>query len=206
MDTEINPASSSVKIVKFTSGEEVIATVIKSESEITLLNPAKIITYSSSTPEGHVIECIRLVSYLANTDLQSINILLKHVIYLANPADEINKMYESYISFMSGLTDETIAAAIEPSGDGMDAAWNLFSDPQFVDFMQEIYDDHMNEIDHMEQEIEEDFDDLDKEWEKTVNKNKKKKYKKEEFKLPYNPDAKTSDPESWSDNPEDYLK
>jgi hypothetical protein len=196
-------ASSSVKVVKFTSGEEVVASVVENENEITLFNPAKIITYSSSTPEGHVIECIRLVSYLANTNLESIEIANKQIIYTSAPSEDILKMYEAYTSFMSGLTDETLSAAVGPNADPMESMWNLFSDPQFVDFMQDIYEEHLQEIENIDEEIEEDFDELDKEWEKTVKKNKQKK---EEFKLPYNPDAKISDPESWSDNPEDYLK
>jgi thiamine pyrophosphokinase len=43
--------------------------------------------------------------------------------------------------------------------------------------MQDIYEEHLQEIENIDEEIEEDFDELDKEWEKTVKKNKQKKEK-----------------------------
>ena len=52
------------------------------------------------------------------------------------------------------------------------------------------------------------MEELEKEWEKEIEpkKARKRKSKIEELKLPYNPEEEASDPRSWSDNPEDYLK
>jgi hypothetical protein len=211
MEEQDSKASSSIKVIKLSSGEELISMVDESPDEVVLSNPAKIVFYTTSTPDGEVIECLRVTSYLANIKETSITILMKHVIYLAEPSEDILNMYNSYLEFMNGLKDDVILAEIEPDHDNMDVAWALFSDPQFIDFVQEIYEEHLqdSEIDEeedREEPSEELFDSLNAEWEKAINENRKKrKYKKEDLKLPYIPDNEASDPQSWSDNPEDYL-
>jgi hypothetical protein len=202
---ENNPqASSSIKIVKLSTGEEVIASVVEQDNEIILSDPAKIVVYSAANEEGQVVECVRLTSYLANIKEKQITLLKQYVLYSMTPVEDIHKMYESYLEFMNGLTEEISVAELEDP-DSIDIAWNLFSDPEFVEFLQDMFDDHLAENEEI---TEEEIEEIEKEWEKEVEipKKKKKKFKKEELKLPYNPEEEISDPRSWSDNPEDYLK
>lgn len=203
MEENNSEASLPIRVVKLSTGEEVISFVQESEGEILLVNPAKIITYTTATSEGTVMECIRLTSYLGNIDAKSIAILKQYVLYIATPSEEINKMYESYMNFMNGIENKMITGVVEDNSPE-ETAWSLFSDPEFVNFLEEIYEEHLGDM----EEVEEADDELDAEWEKEVEapKKKKKKYKKEELKLPYNPEMEASDPQSWSDNPEDYIK
>lgn len=204
MEENNHQASSSVKVVKFTTGEEVVAIVEERESEIVLTDPAKIVVYSTSNESGQVIECVRLISYLGNIQEKQITILKQYVMYISTPVEDIQRMYESYQQFMNGLTNEIMGAELEEA-DSMEIAWNMFSDPEFVNFLQDMFEDHLAENEEMD---EEEVEELEKEWEKEVEKkkSKKKKFKKEELKLPYKPEEEASDPRSWSDNPEDYLK
>ena len=207
MDETIPQASSSIKVVKFSSGEEVISMIIEKENEVFLSNPAKLVVYTSSNEHGHVIECLRLTSYLANIEDKSITVLKSYIMYIAEPSEDIKKMYMTYLSFMEGQTDASPTAELTPEGDAMDVAWELFSDADFVEFLQDLYEDHSIEM--IEEEVDEE---LEEKWKEVVEPEaspkpkKKKKYKKEELKLPYTPDGDIRDPKSWSDNPEDYIK
>ena len=205
MEEQNSEASLPIRVVKLSTGEEIISFVSESENEIILVNPAKIITYTTATSEGAVLECIRLTSYLGNIEAKSITLLKQYVLYIATPSEEIFKMYQSYINFMQGIEDKMITGTIEDQADSNEVAWNLFSDPEFVNFLQDMFEDHLAENEEMD---EEEVEELEKEWEKEVEKkkSKKKKFKKEELKLPYKPEEEASDPRSWSDNPEDYLK
>ena len=205
MEEQNSEASLPIRVVKLSTGEEIISFVSESENEVILVNPAKIITYTTATSEGAVLECIRLTSYLGNIESKSITLLKQYVLYIATASEEIFKMYQSYINFMQGIDDKMITGTIEDQADSNEVAWNLFSDPEFVNFLEEIYEEHLSEL----QEIEEDEEELDIDWEKEISEfkgKKKKKFKKEELKLPYKPEKEASDPESWSDNPEDYIK
>jgi hypothetical protein len=208
MDQTSNQASSSIKVVKFSSGEEVISLVMESETELLLSNPAKIVIYTSSNDEGHVVECLRLTSYLANIKEKEITVLRQYVMYVAEPHEDILNMYTSYIKFMEGVTEGITTAELDTKGDPAEVAWELFSDENFVEFIQDLYEEHAIDIDVSEEEIDDELDELWKEEveKKEPKKAKKKRYKKEETKMPYNPEADIRDPKSWSDNPEDYLK
>ena len=204
MEETNHQASPSVKVVKFTTGEEVVAIVQEKENEVVLTDPAKIVVYSTSNEEGHVVECVRLTSYLGNVQDKQITILKQYIMYISSPVEDIQRMYDAYIKFMNGTSDEIMAAEIEDP-DTMELAWNMFSDPEFVEFLQEMFDDHLAENAELD---EEEAEELEKEWEKEIEpkKARKRKSKIEELKLPYNPEEEASDPRSWSDNPEDYLK
>lgn len=209
MEEKQSQASSSIKVVKFSSGEEVVSMVIEQENEVFLSNPAKIVVYTSSNELGQVIECLRLTSYLANIKETGITVLKNYVMYISDPSEDIEKMYNAYLSFMAGLAEMPTSAQLEPEGDAMETAWRLFSDAEFVDFLQELYDDNSVDLDMIEEEAEEE---VEEEWKEKVEKptppkaKKKKKYKKETLQLPYDPEGDIRNPESWSDNPEDYLK
>lgn len=202
MEENQTQASSSIKVVKFTSGEEVVSVVVENNDELTLSHPAKIVSYTTTNSEGQVLECIRLTSYLANIQSKTMTVLKSFVMYVAEPSEDILKMYDAYLAFMNGQTDTTITAELDNDGDAMDRAWELLSDPNFVGFMEELYEDSYIEI-QAEEEIEEP---VVEPVEQIKPKKKKRKYKKEELKLPYEPDADANDPKSWSDNPEDYYK
>lgn len=209
MEENQTQASSSIKVVKFSSGEEVVSMVIEEENEVFLSNPAKIVVYTSSNELGQVIECLRLTSYLANIKDKGITVLKNYVMYIAEPSEEIQKMYGAYMAFMAGLEETSTSAQLEPETDSMETAWKLFSDAEFVDFLQELYEENTIDLDMIEEEAEEE---VEEEWKEKIEKpippkaKKKKKYKKENLQLPYNPDGDIKDPKSWSDNPEDYLK
>lgn len=206
MEQKDTQASSSIKVVKFSSGEEVISLVMESENEIVLLNPAKVLIYTSSNEEGHVVECLRLTSYLANIKEKSITILKQYVMYIADPSEDLQKMYDAYLKFMDGIAEGITTAELDSRPDPIDMAWELFSDENFVEFIQDMYEDHVTDFEINEEEIDEEIDTLWKQEVEPKKKEKKKKYKKEELKLPYNPEGDIRDPKSWSDNPEDYLK
>jgi hypothetical protein len=211
MEENKDQASSSIRVVKFTSGEEVVSVVIESDNEVVLSNPAKIVIYTSTNEEGHVIECLRLTSYLANIKDKAITVLKDYIMYMSEPSEDILKMYDTYLSFMEGQSAGIMTAELEEDGDALDMAWNLFSDANFVTFLQELYEDSHIDFDDLDvEESEEEQEELNKLWEKEKEEpkkpKKKKKFKKEELKMPYTPDGDIKDPKSWSDNPEDYLK
>lgn len=205
MEENTPQASSSIKVVKFSSGEEVVAVVEEFDTEIIISNPAKIVIYSSTNEQKQIVECLRLTSYLANIKEKSMSILKNYIIYIAEPSDDMLKMYNAYLSFMEGLSTGVITAEMDSEVEPIEAAWELLSDGNFVQFMQELYEDNSFEIEDIEDFVIEPEEEPIEE-PKKAKKKKKKKYKKEELKLPYNPEGDATDPKSWSDNPEDYLK
>ena len=207
MEENTNQASSSIKVVKFTSGEEVVAIVLESENEIVISDPAKVVVYTSSNDQGQVVECLRLTSYLANTKETQMSILKNYIIYITDPSEDLLKMYNAYLSFMSGNTFDSMVAELQDDPEPLEMAWTLLSDANFIQFMQELYEDNNFDIEEIEEieTFEAPITETPKE-EAKKEKKKKKKYKKDELKLPYTPEGDIADPKSWSDNPEDYLK
>ena len=80
MEENTPQASSSIKVVKFSSGEEVVAVVEEFDTEIIISNPAKIVIYSSTNEQKQIVECLRLTSYLANIKEKSMSILKNYII------------------------------------------------------------------------------------------------------------------------------
>ena len=82
--------------------------------------------------------------------------------------------------------------------------WPLRDSAALLRSMQHLANDCLNDAG----EVKHGKSQAIKEWEKEIEpkKSKKRKSKIEELKLPYNPEEEASDPRSWSDNPEDYLK
>jgi hypothetical protein len=210
MEENKDQASSSIRVVKFSSGEEVVSVVIDNDTEVVLSNPAKIVIYTTTNEEGHVIECLRLTSYLANIKEKVITVLKDYIMYMSEPSEDILKMYDAYLSFMEGQTGGIVTAELEEDGDALDIAWTLFSDTHFVNFLQELYEDSHIDFEEIEEEDLIEEEEINKLWEKETEAEKKpkkkRKFKKEELKMPYTPDGDIKDPKSWSDNPEDYLK
>jgi|LakMenEpi03Aug12_release.lakeMendotaPanAssembly.Ray.scaffolds.fasta_scaffold06393_26 hypothetical protein len=210
MEKNKDQASSSIRVVKFSSGEEVVSVVIDNDTEVVLSNPAKIVIYTTTNEEGHVIECLRLTSYLANIKEKAITVLKDYIMYMSEPSEDILKMYDAYLSFMEGQTGGIVTAELEEDGDALDIAWTLFSDTHFVNFLQELYEDSHIDFEEIEEEDLIEEEEINKLWEKETEAEKKpkkkRKFKKEELKMPYTPDGDIKDPKSWSDNPEDYLK
>ena len=210
MEENKDQASSSIRVVKFSSGEEVVSVVIDNDTEVVLSNPAKIVIYTTTNEEGHVIECLRLTSYLANIKEKAITVLKDYIMYMSEPSEDILKMYDAYLSFMEGQTGGIVTAELEEDGDALDIAWTLFSDTHFVNFLQELYEDSHIDFEEIEEDDLIEEEEINKLWEKETEAEKKpkknRKFKKEELKMPYTPDGDIKDPKSWSDNPEDYLK
>lgn len=210
MEENKDQASSSIRVVKFSSGEEVVSVVIDNDTEVVLSNPAKIVIYTTTNEEGHVIECLRLTSYLANIKEKAITVLKDYIMYMSEPSEDILKMYDAYLSFMEGQTGGIMTAELEEDGDALDVAWTLFSDTHFVNFLQELYEDSHIDFEEIDEEDLNEEEEINKLWEKETEAEKKpkkkRKFKKEELKMPYTPDGDIKDPKSWSDNPEDYLR
>lgn len=210
MEENKDQASSSIRVVKFSSGEEVVSVVIDNDTEVVLSNPAKIVIYTTTNEEGHVIECLRLTSYLANIKEKAITVLKDYIMYMSEPSDDIQKMYDAYLSFMEGQIGGIMTAELEEDGDALDVAWTLFSDTHFVNFLQELYEDSHIDFEEIDEEDLNEEEEINKLWEKETEAEKKpkkkRKFKKEELKMPYTPDGDIKDPKSWSDNPEDYLR
>ena len=210
MEKNKDQASSSIRVVKFSSGEEVVSVVIDNDTEVVLSNPAKIVIYTTTNEEGHVIECLRLTSYLANIKEKAITVLKDYIMYMSEPSEDILKMYDAYLSFMEGQIGGIMTAELEEDGDALDVAWTLFSDTHFVNFLQELYEDSHIDFEEIDEEDLNEEEEINKLWEKETEAEKKpkkkRKFKKEELKMPYTPDGDIKDPKSWSDNPEDYLR
>ena len=127
MEENTPQASSSIKVVKFSSGEEVVAVVEEFDTEIIISNPAKIVIYSSTNEQKQIVECLRLTSYLANIKEKSMSILKNYIIYIAEPSDDMLKMYNAYLSFMEGLSTGVITAEMDSEVEPIEAAWEYLS-------------------------------------------------------------------------------
>jgi hypothetical protein len=91
---------------------------------------------------------------------------------------------------------------------GLELLNELFNNEDFVTFVNDLIENFEGEaIEDIEEEDVESFIQPQPEEEPDTQPKKKKRrrIKPETNKLPYNPENPPEDPESWSDNPMDYL-
>lgn len=210
-----NPISGTLRVVRLLTGEELIGVVKDvSQYEISIRMPAIMENYSTKTPEGHIVEFVKLINYLYNIKGFEILIPRNSIVYMGTPTDELSSMYESYLILIQDNPKSAIAPNnVYGSGNqqGLELLNNLFNNEDFVGFINDLMenfeaagidlDDEDDEVD-----VESFIEPEEKEAPETAPKRKKRrKVKPETNKMPYNPENPPEDPQSWSDNPQDYI-
>lgn len=202
-----------LKVVKLLTGEEVVGYVSEpAPDKILIKMPAKLDNYYAKTEKDGFLEYVKLTNYFVNLNSQEATFFKSSIVYIGDPSLELEKMYEVY--FMTMQTDPK--AFLEQNSDnklgsenGLQLLNDLFNNEDFVHFVNDLIDSFEgNEI-----LIDEDEDDVEsfiepseeKAPEPQPKRKKRKTVKPETKKLPYNPEAPPNTPESWSDNPSDYI-
>ena len=92
-----NSFSGILRVIKLTSGEEVIGLVSEAmPDKIAIKLPAKLENFMQKDADGNLIECIKLSNYLTNIRGQEIAIPRDVIIYMGQPALDLEKMYDVY--------------------------------------------------------------------------------------------------------------
>ena len=219
-----NSFSGIIRVVKLTSGEEVIGLINEASPEkITINFPARIDTYFTRDPNGELYECVKLTNYLSNIKGYQINLPKDVIVYTGVPMTQLEKMYETY--YVTMQTDPKVVITsgeidqIENPENGLKLLNDLFNNDDFVNFVNDLIDnfegaeiiidddDEILEIENKEDnEPELPLNESIQEEAPKPSKPKKRRIMNPEAKkLPYEPDAPPNKPESWSDNPDDYL-
>jgi hypothetical protein len=205
MSDESNDSSESIRIVKLTTGEEIVGMLMNnSETEYELSFPARIDVSYGKGPEG-ATEFIKLSNYAAFTFLFVVKIPSNAVIFISKPNDELKVMYMTYCEYLRQNPKMIISSAAEDASSdsqftGLEMLNELFNNSDFVEFVNDLIENYeeteiveLDEEEFVEEKIEE------------PKAKKKKKVKPEGSKLPYNPEANPNTAEGWSDNPQDYI-
>lgn len=210
-----NPISGKLRVVRLMTGEELIGFVVDvSQYEISLRMPALMENYATKTPEGDVIEFVKLVNYLYNIKGFQILVPRSSIVYSGDPTDELYKMYETYLQMIQDNPRSAIAPNnTYPNGNqnGLELLNELFNNEDFVGFVNDLIEN----FEGVEIDLGDEDDDIDVESvieaseepepQKAPKKKKRRKVKPETNKLPYNPENPPEDPQSWSDDPKDYI-
>lgn len=207
-----NPVSGKLKVVRLLTGEELVGLVNDlSQYDISIRLPALMENYATKTPEGDVVEFVKLVNYLYNVKGFEIIVPRTSIVYRGEPTEELQKMYEAYLVFIQDNPKSAIAPNniyTQDPTNGLQLLNELFNNDDFVGFINELMENFesvtldLDDVEDLQTPV------LEEEEETTPSPPKKKKRRKvkpETNKLPYNPDNPPEDPESWSDNPSDYL-
>lgn len=204
MSDESNDSSESIRVVKLTTGEEIVGILMNdSDTEYELSFPARIDVSYGKGPEGST-EFIKLSNYAAFTSLFQVKIPSTAVIFVSKPNDELKIMYMTYCEYLRQNPKMIISSAAEDaSGNsqfvGLEMLNELFNNSDFVEFVNDLIENYEETgVLDLEEEIQE-------EKAEELKPKKKKKVKPEASKLPYDPEANPNTAESWSDNPNDYL-
>ena len=221
-----NLFSGVLRVVKLITGEELIGMVCEAMPEkITIKLPAKMELYNSKDPEGTIVEYVKLTNYLASIKGYEISLSRTAILYIGQPAMDLEKMYEIY--FMAMQNDPSTVVSSMPEGhesveNGLKLLNDLFNNEDFVEFVNELIDNFeadgvMNEIlDEIEEEeaaAESEESEPEspislpesKEAPKPSRKKKRRKINPSSSELPFKPDADPNSAEGWSDNPMDYF-
>jgi hypothetical protein len=209
-----HPLSGILRVLKLNTGEEIIGLVNETSlDKITVKLPALLQNYYAKE-NNSVVEYVKLTNYISNIKSFEINLNRSVIIYSGQPTIELEKMYEVFF-----LTMQTDPKAIVGNGDveeisenGLQLLNDLFNNEDFVNFVNDLIE-NFEGVEILVDEDEEFEDDGESglnaitppEEEPTPKPKKKKKTKPEASKMPYNPELPPTDPESWSDNPADYL-
>jgi hypothetical protein len=208
-----NSFSGVLRVVKLITGEELIGMICESmPDKITIKLPAKMELYNSKDPEGNILEYVKLTNYLASIKGYEILISRNAILYIGQPAIDLEKMYEVYFMAMQNDPSSVISSMPkdhESVENGLKLLNDLFNNEDFVGFVNELIENfeavEIFEEDEIEEDSEPSTDIFINDTPKSEKPKKKKVMNPEAKKLPYNPEATPDKPESWSDNPNDYL-
>jgi hypothetical protein len=211
-----NSFSGVIRVLKLTSGEEVIALVSEASPEkYSIKLPARLDTFYSRDENGELLEYVKLTNYLSNIKGFEINLPRDVVIYIGSPNIDLEKMYETYIVAMQQDPKVVITSGEidqQSSENGLQLLNELFNNEDFVNFVNDlienfegaeiVIDDDEGEEEEPEKPV---IEPVKEEAPKPSKPKKRRTMNPEAKKLPYNPEANPNSAEGWSDNPNDYL-
>jgi hypothetical protein len=212
-----NEFSGIIRVLKLTSGEEVIGLVSEASPEkYSIKLPARLDTFYSRDENGELLEYVKLTNYLSNIKGFEINLPRDVVIYIGSPNIDLEKMYETYIIAMQQDPKVVITSGEidqQSSENGLQLLNELFNNEDFVNFVNDLIENFEGAeivIDDDEGEEEEEpekpvIEPAKEEAPKPSKPKKRRTMNPEAKKLPYNPEANPNSAEGWSDNPNDYL-
>lgn len=211
-----NSFSGIIRVLKLTSGEEVIALVSEASPEkYSIKLPARLDTFYSRDDNGELLEFVKLTNYLSNIKGYEINLPRDVVIYIGAPTPDLEKMYETYIVAMQQDPKVVITSGEmdqQSSENGLHLLNELFNNEDFVNFVNDLIENFegaeivLDDDEESEEEPEKPSVEPTKEEAPKPSKPKKRRTMNPEAKkLPYNPEANPNSPEGWSDNPNDYI-
>jgi len=210
-----NSFSGIIRVLKLTSGEEVIALVSEATPEkYSIKLPARLDTFYSRDENGELLEFVKLTNYLSNIKGYEINLPRDVVIYIGSPTPDLEKMYETYIVAMQQDPKVVITSGEmdqQSSENGLQLLNELFNNEDFVNFVNDLIENFEGAeivIDDEEGEEEPEKPSVEPVKEEAPKPSKPKKRRTmnpEPKKLPYDPEANPNSAEGWSDNPNDYL-
>ena len=215
-----NSFSGVLRVVKLITGEEIAGMVSEgTPDKITIKLPAKMEIYNAKDSSGHIVEYVKLTNYLASIKGFEISLSKNAILYIGEPTVDLEKMYEIYFMAMQSDANATVSSMpenFESIEDGLKLLNDLFNNDEFVGFVNELIDNFegveiFSEIeDDIEEEEETEPESVieapaEEEPEPQPKRKNRNKAKPEATKMPYNPDSPPENPESWSDNPMDYI-
>lgn len=211
-----NSFSGIIRVLKLTSGEEVIALVSDASPEkYSIKLPARLDTFYSRDENGELLEFVKLTNYLSNIKGYEISLPRDVVIYIGSPTPDLEKMYETYIVAMQQDPKVVITSGEmdqQSSENGLQLLNELFNNEDFVNFVNDLIENFegaeivLDDDEEAEEEPEKPSVEPTKEETPKPSKPKKRRTMNPEAKkLPYNPEANPNSAEGWSDNPNDYL-
>jgi len=210
-----NSFSGVLRVVKLTSGEEIIGMVSEPKPEKLLIKlPARLDNYMMKNSTDEYVEYIKLTNYLSNIKEYEVQIPMTAVVYMGAPNIDLEKMYEVY--FMTMQTDPKSIVTSGPDINthqepGLQLLNDLFNNEDFVGFVNDLIDTFEG-VEILEDETDDESvlegsinDSVPEETNTPPKPKKRRRIKPEAKKLPYDPNSPPENPESWSDNPQDYI-
>jgi hypothetical protein len=221
-EVQETPFGGILRVIKLTTGEEIVGLVSEASSEkIFIKMPALIESYMMRDALGEMIEYCKLTNYLSNIRSSEVSIFRHVIVYIGSATVELEKMYAIYHNAMETDPKSLITSAPENTEFGPEAGLHLltdlFNNEDFVNFVNDLIDTYegaeiMIDVDDDGEEIEESDkqepsveDLLIEEAPKQPKPIKRSKGKPGPNKLSYDPNLPSDNPESWSDNPNDYI-
>jgi hypothetical protein len=220
-EVQETPFGGILRVIKLTTGEEIVGLVSEASSEkIFIKMPALIESYMMRDALGEMIEYCKLTNYLSNIRSSEVSIFRHVIVYIGSATVELEKMYEIYHTAMKTDPKSLITSAPENTEFGPEAGLHLltdlFNNEDFVNFVNDLIDNFENVeviLDDFEEEEEianeeEEASPPEVVQEEPLPQPKRKKRSKGKpgpNKLSYDPNLPSDNPESWSDNPNDYI-
>lgn len=206
-----------LKVLKLVTGEEIVGLVTEQMPEKLIIKmPAQMCLYTSKDSSGNMVEYVKLSNYLASIREYEATIYTNSIVYSGNANAELEKMYQIY--FLAMQSDPSSIDSTNQSGGtkavpGLQLLNDLFNNEDFVNFVNNLIENFegveiLSELDIDEEENEsspELIADEEEEPEPKPAKKKRSKIKPEGSRMPYKPEESPENPESWSDNPTDYI-